>query len=511
MMRRLEGLYIQFAKELEAQANIRLHALCKELLKNLIVGITDLYPGYVNLYVEFDAAIVNRSRVRAWVRKHLEHLEITTSAREVIVPTRYDGEDLAWVAAQTNLSIAEVMQRHSQRTYRLYMLGFAPGQPLMGTLDDALYLPRRATPRKKVHANAVAIAVSQTTIYSLPTPGGWHLLGTALESAYNPHREQPFLFSPGDSVRFVPSDGATPPDVEPLELLPSEPHLPVFRVEEAGLLDLVLDEGRFFGARFGLARSGPMDARSAQLANAVVGNNKNETLLELTLNGPVLTALRDVVIGFAGFGMTCLLDGEEIPLATSVVVKVGQCLSFKSSSIGARAYLGVAGGLEANSFMDSHSVDLQGRIGRALKVGDVLGLGKIYQARAGFSAYRTAFPERIRVRLLAGPQATPEALEALCSGEFTVSSLDRMGVRLGGNKVPGKEIISEATPLGAVQITNNGDPILLLSDRGGIGGYAKPAVIHPLDLPKVAQLRPGQKLSFIAPRTVRAEHWFMYL
>jgi KipI family sensor histidine kinase inhibitor len=506
-MMRLEGLYVKFAKEINVEANSRLHALCNKLLKNLIEGITDLIPGYVNLYVEFDAAVVNRSSVRAWIRKHLERLEITTSSREVIVPTRYDGEDLAWVASQTNLSAQEITERHSQRTYRVYMIGFAPGQPLMGTLDHALYVPRRSTPRKKVRANAVAIAVSQTTIYSLPTPGGWHLLGTALRAAYNPHREEPFLFAPGDSVRFVPSEGEAPKEVEPLELLPTEPHLPVFRVEEAGLLDLLLDTGRFFGARFGLARSGWVDARSARLANAVVGNKANESLLELTLKGPVLTVLRDTVVGFAGFGMQCLLDEEKTPGATSVAVRAGQRLSFKPSSSGARAYVSVAGGFEVKEFMGSSSVDVQGRIGRALRAGDVLGLARVYHSRPGFSLRSPVLPERVRVRLLAGPQATGEALEALCKGEFTVTSLDRMGVRLEGSQVPGGELISEATLMGAVQITTQGNPIILLNDRGGIGGYAKPAVVHPSDLWLLAQLRPGQKLGFTKPSETKTQPW----
>ena len=508
-MMRLEGLYVSFAKEISVEANICLHALCNALLNNLIAGITDLIPGYINLYVEFDAAVVNRSSVRAWIRKHLEHIEVTTSEREVIVPTRYDGEDLAWVAEQTNLSVEEIIKRHSQRSYRVYMVGFAPGQPLMGTLDDTLYLPRRSTPRKKVHANAVAIAVSQTTIYSLPTPGGWHLLGTALRDTYNPHREEPFLFSPGDNVRFVPSEGEAPKELEPLELLPGEPSLPIFRVEEAGLLDLVLDAGRFFGARFGLARSGWLDARSARLANAVIGNKANESLLELTLKGPVLTALRDVVIGFAGFGMTCLIDEEEIPVATSIAVRKGQRLSFRSGSSGARAYLSVAGGFEVKPFMGSCSVDVKGFIGRALQAGDVLGLARVQKVRPGFNLRFPILPERIRVRLLAGPQVTREALEALCTGEFTVTSLDRMGLRLEGASVPGGELSSEATPLGAVQITTQGNPIILLHDRGGIGGYAKPAVVHPSDVWLLAQLRSGQKLSFTKPSTLETHHWFM--
>ncbi len=509
MIRQLEGIYVQFSDRLDPEANARIHALSDRLLANRLTGVTDVYPGYVNLYVEFDAALVARSGVRAWINKHLENLRPKPGGREVIMPVRYDGEDLPWIAEQTGLSVHEVIRRHAQRSYRVYTVGFVPGQPMMGKLDPTLYLPRRSTPRKHIPANTVAMAVHQTLIYTLPTPGGWHLLGTALEAVYDPLRGEPFLLEAGDQVRFRPDHGPTPADTQILEMLPTEPRSPVFRVERSGLLDLVLDGGRFFGARFGMARSGPMDQRSANTANAAVGNPPDAPLLELTLNGPILTVLRDVIVGFAGLSMNCLLDGEIMPSSTSFLARSGQTLSFKPIRHGVRAYLAVAGGFETKVFMGSRSPDVRGCIGRALRAGDVLGLQEPRQVRSGFMARATPLPTRAVIRLLPGPQATPEALEALGSGVFTVTSADRMGVRLSGPKVPGGELISEATPMGAVQITTDGDPIVLLNDRGRIGGYAKPAVIDPRDLPLVAQLRPGQQISFKLPINTNADHWFI--
>ncbi len=509
-MHLLEGLYVQFSTQLDPHANARLHGLCDRLLSDPLEGLTDIYPGYINLYLEFDAAKVERSRVRAWVLKHLKDLQPKPGGRDVEVPVRYDGEDLPWIAQQTGLSIEEVIRLHSEREYRVYTVGFVPGQPMLGTLDPKLYLPRRSTPRKRVPPNTVAMAVSQVCIYTLPTPGGWHWLGMCLEPVYDPHRAKPFLLEAGESVRFVPSQGPTPPEATALETLPAVPRLPVFRVEEPGLLDLVVDSGRFMAARFGMARSGPMDERSAQIASSVVGNSLNDPLLELTLKGPVLSVLRDCVIGFAGFGMTCLVNGHPISSAQSVFVEAGQRISFKSTSSGVRGYLAVAGGLETEAFMGSRSADLQGLIGRALKAGDVLGLLGEHKVLPGFSARVSQLPETISIRLQAGPQATKEALEALGSGVFTVTSPNRMGVQLEGPKVPGGELVSEASPMGGVQITIDGNPILLLNDRGRIGGYAKPAVVDPRDLPLVAQLRPGQKIRFIPPQSGNTEHWFIY-
>ncbi len=509
-MRSLEGLYVQFSTHLDPDANARLQALCDRLLSDLLAGITDLYPGYVNLYVEFDALILTRSLVRTWLKKHLKHLTAKAVGQSVVIPTRYDGEDLPWIAEQTGLSIEDVIQLHVRQAYRVYTVGFVPGQPMMGVLDPALHLPRRATPRKRVAANTVAMAVTQTCIYSLPTPGGWHLLGTALETVYDPHRQNPFLLKAGDEVRFEPSDEPTPAAAQVLETLPSEPQHPVFRVETPGLLDIVLDGGRPMNSRFGMALSGPMDARAARMANAVVGNPAHSPFLELTLKGPVLRVLRETIIGFAGFGLELLVDGVPQASCIGIGVRTGQQISFKPISHGVRAYLAVAGGFEVNAFLESQSTDLHGLIGRALRAGDTLGLAEIRRVRAGFGGRALKPLEHTpTIRLLAGPQATPEALEALCSGVFTVTSPDRMGVRLEGAKVPGGELISEATPMGAVQITTNGDPIVLLNDRGRIGGYAKPAVIDPRDLPIMAQLRPGQQVRFLPPPTSAHGHWFM--
>jgi biotin-dependent carboxylase-like uncharacterized protein len=295
-----------------------------------------------------------------------------------------------------------------------------------------------------------------------------------------------------------------------LEMLPLEPAHPVFRMDRPGVLDLILDAGRFLGGRYGMARSGPMDARSARLANAVVGNPDGAPLLELTLTGPKLTVLNDAVLGLAGFGMNALINDQAVPNLESFAVHAGDQISFKPNGTGARSYLAIAGGFESRAFMGSRSTDLTGRIGRGLQKGDLLGANQIRTPRVGYSVRGFELPEQTVIRLQPGPQATLEALTALGSGEFSVTSPDRMGVQLEGPKIPGGELISEATPMGGVQVTPSGNPILLLNDRGRIGGYSKPAVIDPRDLHLVAQIRPGAKVRFrvdLSDLLGWHEHW----
>jgi len=89
------------------------------------------------------------------------------------------------------------------------MMGFTPGFPYMGKLDDLLIVPRLETPRTRVPAGTVAIAGSQTGIYPIDSPGGWQLIGWTPLQLFDPHSEMPFLFAPGDEVKFVANANVT--------------------------------------------------------------------------------------------------------------------------------------------------------------------------------------------------------------------------------------------------------------------------------------------------------------
>lgn len=122
----------------------------------------------------------------------------------VIVPTVYDGADLAWVAGQVGASVAEVVAWHSGQDYEVFAVGFQPGFPYAGWLPDRLAgLPRRESPRVRVPAGSVAIAGRQTGIYPRESPGGWRLLGRTDLVAFDWETGRP-LARPGDRLRFVP-------------------------------------------------------------------------------------------------------------------------------------------------------------------------------------------------------------------------------------------------------------------------------------------------------------------
>ena len=111
--------------------------------------------------------------------------------------------DLGEVAAATKLSAQNIQKLHTSAKHWVLMVGFSPGQPYIGGLDPKLSVPRRATPRTVMPAGSVAIANAQTAVYPYETPGGWSIIGRTPLTVFDPAREPPSLFSPGDRVRFV--------------------------------------------------------------------------------------------------------------------------------------------------------------------------------------------------------------------------------------------------------------------------------------------------------------------
>jgi inhibitor of KinA len=115
------------------------------------------------------------------------------------------GPDLDEVAALAGLSAAEAVELYCSVTYRVHMIGFAPGFPYLGGLPERLAAPRRARPRLEVPAGSIGIAGSQTGIYPLATPGGWQLIGRTSLKLFQQEQSRPSLLQAGDLIRFVPT------------------------------------------------------------------------------------------------------------------------------------------------------------------------------------------------------------------------------------------------------------------------------------------------------------------
>ena len=260
------------------------------------------------------------------------------------------------------------------------------------------------------------------------------------------------------------------------------------RVVKAGMLTTIQDQGRWGLQSRGVPVAGPMDPVSHRLANLLVGNDADAATLEVTLLGPQLEFEDERVIAVTGAAFEILVDSKPMPMHAPFVVSSESQLRFGARRHGARAYVAIAGGIVVPRTLGSRSTHLisgmGGIDGRPVRAGDRLPLGDPGRGRGPTAA-------------LANPIL---ALEVLQSGPYTIAqNSDRMGFRLEGpplSHARGADIISDATPLGALQVPASGQPILLMADRQTAGGYPKIATVITADIGIAGQLGPGDTITF---------------
>lgn len=275
-----------------------------------------------------------------------------------------------------------------------------------------------------------------------------------------------------------------------------------------GLLTTVQDLGRWGAQDIGVPVAGPMDVYSHRLANRVVGNPDGAAALEMTLLGPELEADGEVVCAVAGAAFDVTVNGEPVDSRHPFVVARGARLRFGTRRAGVRASVAVRGGFDVPHTLGSRATSLVSRMGpfggRALASGDVLTVGAAPSLHAGGGS-SMALPEGgATLRVILGPhdaRFARGAVEVLLGARFVVTpQSNRMGYRLAGPPLPhagSADILSDATPMGSLQVPSSGQPILLMADRQTTGGYPKIATVISADLPVAGQLAPGDWIEFV--------------
>lgn len=297
-----------------------------------------------------------------------------------------------------------------------------------------------------------------------------------------------------------------------------------------GPLTTVQDAGRIGFASDGFRACGAADSYAYKLANALIGNTNGEAVLETTLCGPELQFTQDTVFAMTGAEASASLNGLQVPFYQPLFASAGSVLKIGTAATGLRSYLAVGGGIATEPVLGSRATDLKctlgGFCGRALTKGDNIPVGEnnmaacnrwnkikakgldrplhtklICTARGPVRFY--AGQTVPLMRCVAGPQM--EAFTLIGQYTFTHSSFtltpncDRMACKLKGNvieTVHGSDILSDGIAAGSVQISADGQPIVMIADHQTTGGYAKIATVIHSDLSALAQLRPGQQVAF---------------
>lgn len=290
-------------------------------------------------------------------------------------------------------------------------------------------------------------------------------------------------------------------------------------VIKSGLQSSFQDLGRHGHQHLGVSVSGAMDTRAHRLANILVGNSDDQATLELTLTGPTLQFNTAACIAISGAAMSPTVNGQSVPNNRPLIVKPGDTLAFGTRTKGLRAYLAVYGGFDIAPVLGSRSTFLRGNFGgfegRALKKGDQINLCQSLSDRDldtlsdelwKIKVYLPAIlglSLKSEIRVIAGPHAerfSDTSLTQFFESDYKVSAQsERMGYRLEGPTLTLKDttqIVSEVTSFGTIQVPPDGNPIILMADRQTTGGYVKIAHVATIDLPLVAQIMPGEHMSF---------------
>lgn len=314
----------------------------------------------------------------------------------------------------------------------------------------------------------------------------------------------------------------------------------------AGMMTTVQDMGRQGYAGRGFQENGACDKCALQIANLLVGNvgesgqmgrtdsfrNPGQAALELTMKGAAIRFSTQEIIALAGADMAPGINGTPVPMYCPVRTEPGDVLTMGMARQGLRSYLAVAGGFDVPLMMGSRSTSLKcglgGYQGRALQKGDVLRSGassreirlfyhKIAGKEARLAEEAAAMAEQyygeagdgkrdshpLKLRVVAGPQEeafTVAGMETFMGGSYRLTAdSDRMACKLDGPAIEtcrGCDIISDGIVEGSIQVASDGRPIVMMADHQTTGGYAKIGTVISADIPRLAQLRPGEAVVF---------------
>ena len=278
----------------------------------------------------------------------------------------------------------------------------------------------------------------------------------------------------------------------------------------------IQDSGRRGFNKFGVPTSGAMDWFAYQAANSLLNNLPNSAVIELGLGEITLHVLRNTVLAVTGAGYEVENYVWNFPLWTTFYVRAGWTVRVKKTNGGNWAYIAIAGGFDSPTIMNSRSTYLRGGIGSALKAGDVLhsftpttDLLKLAAHDFPMDKFMP-YSQTPSIEVIPAPQVdwfTPEGIRTFYESEYTLSpSFDRMGYRLQGSpieKAITKELISEGMTMGSIQVSADGQPIIMMADAPTAGGYPKIANVTRASLPLLAQCEIG--VSKIRFREVKVE------
>lgn len=201
------AIKVRFEERIERFINAKVHELGKSIMDACLDGIYEVVPAFRTLTIFYDPLSFSYQdifeKIEGWIN---EQEQTSVEVKKIIeIPVCYDesfGPDLSQLSSHAHLTIQEIIKLHTKRPYYIYMLGFLPGFPYLGGLDERLSIPRLSNPRVHVDSGSVGIAGSQTGLYTMDSPGGWRILGRTPLKLFDPNRSNPIPYKAGEWIQF---------------------------------------------------------------------------------------------------------------------------------------------------------------------------------------------------------------------------------------------------------------------------------------------------------------------
>ncbi len=496
-------------------------ALMASLQAETIAGIEEIVPAARSLLIRFSPAVADQNALVQDIARRRIDGTVEQSGRRIEIPVIYNGEDLEEVGRLVGISADEVIRRHTGTDYMVAFTGFAPGFAYLSGGDQSLNVPRRSSPRPSIPAGSVALAGGFSAVYPQTSPGGWQLIGITDMPMWDLAREQPALLQPGDRVRFTVADSQKA-TMKPSPLMQEERRIGPLRMRKSARLSLFQDLGRPNQAKQGVSVSGAMDKASLAAANRLVGNEGSEACIEIAYGVFEVVCSSEVLVASAGAqGSAEVTDSYgttwEASRSAPIALVPGDILKLGEPEAGVYSYLAVRGGFDVPHVLGSSSTDFMAKIGRPLMAGDYLPVKKSTTVRASSwsKALPVGMPKPKEISILdvvMGPRSdwfSQASVNLFTSQLWSVTAQsNRVGLRLLGEtsltrsqEKEGKELASEGTVRGAIQIPAAGQPILFMTDHPLTGGYPVIACVAEYHLDLAGQLPIGAQVRF---RPVRA-------
>ncbi|MFY8129147.1 MAG: carboxyltransferase domain-containing protein [Chitinophagaceae bacterium] len=506
-----QAFTIDFGNNQTLSKNISIHAIVQYFQKNPIEGIVDIVPSSETISFFFDIQLIPSSSesFAQSIFDVVQHLKIEPkliNSKEISIPICFDESlalDLMDVCNNTHLTKNAFKQLFLGNTYTVAHLGFLPGFPYITGLNTQLQLKRKDTPNPRVPAKSVAIANDKIGIYPFTTPGGWHIIGSIPFNLFSLNQANPFLFNEGFKVHFfeidLPTYKATLEEQISSLSIPASKN-PSLKIIKSIGINTIQSTPRLGHLSKGVPLGGFMLPSLANQLLSVIKISAVNPIIELAMGTLQIKVIKPFRFAFAG-SIHVYINNMPQQQFNPISVKEGDDLNVVYNGNGIYGYMAFDGTINIPKILGSYSTSINAQLGYLIQKNDNLEIKKTSKLIAA-TANKPLMKSSV-IRCFKAHEfdcLNDDSKQKIFASFFEMDvQANRMAIKLKSEKLVTHspiEISSTAVTVGTVQLTPNGQLIVLMNDAQATGGYPRILQIAKVDIELLAMHKPGENIQF---------------